>query len=237
MNAHITRGTKAAGLLAPVTALLLVLLAVATSAAHAVPLGDVEPSEPAGALQGDLDPREPGEPLPAPQPTPAPAPAPPTGELCPDPDAQRNDLPALVGRQRDWPLTGGLHMDSTIRVSRNVGLVNAEPTHIYNSYWGMGYHGDVMVILKNRCGDVIGVTRPESFGVEAKAWFWNKNQRHEYWQQSIDTAITKRTRSIQILHSRGGTGDLLTRYRQLRTTACKAWEYYMAGQKCPLPEL
>lgn len=45
-------------------------------------------------------------------------------------------IPALSFGKRDWPLTGGLHMDTyNGSFSRNNGTASAV-THLYHSYWG-----------------------------------------------------------------------------------------------------
>ena len=128
-------------------------------------------------------------------------------------------------------------METWARVSRNVEVISGEPTRLYNSYWGMGYTGTTLVVMYNRCGDVIGVTQPESHGVEAKAWFWNANDRRIYWSQQFEPELTRRTRSIQIIHGRGSKGDFVDRYNYYRDIGCRFWDALGGPGSCRLPRL
>lgn len=134
--------------------------------------------------------------------------------------------------KRSWPLTGGLHMDTyNGTVSRSSGLVSGT-THLYNSYWGMGYTGSTMVVLRNSCGEVIGVTQPARWGVDAKAWFWNGNERYEYHGQPISSTITRRVASAEVIHNRVTGTDYKARYNYLRDLACQVYQ-----PACVLPRL
>lgn len=135
--------------------------------------------------------------------------------------------------KRSWPLTGGLHMDTYEgTVDRSSGQVSAT-THIYNSYWGMGYTGSTTVILRNSCGATIGVTQPAKWGVDAKTWFWSGNERYEHHSQSINSAITRRVASVQVVHNRvTGTAEYKARYNLIRDIACAAYT-----PACLLPRL
>ncbi|MBA4085252.1 hypothetical protein [Janibacter terrae] len=134
--------------------------------------------------------------------------------------------------KRSWPLTGGLHMDTyNGTVSRSQGLVSGT-THLYNSYWGMGYTGSTMVVLRNSCGEVIGVTPPARWGVDAKTWFWNGNERYEYHGQPISSTITSRVASAEVIHNRVTGTDYKARYNTIRDLACQVFE-----PACILPRL
>lgn len=134
--------------------------------------------------------------------------------------------------KRSWPLTGGLHMDTyNGTVNRSAGTVTST-NHIYNSYWGTGYTGSTMVVMRNSCGEVIGVTQPARWGVDAKAWFWNANERYEYDSQKVNSAITRRTASVEVIHNRVTGTDYKARYNSLRDLACQTYQ-----PACTLPRL
>ncbi len=160
-----------------------------------------------------------------------------SASLCTDPVGTPGSIPALGFSQRDWPLTGGLHMNTyNGAVNRNSGGVDAT-THIYNSYWGMGYHGSVIVLLRNGCGDLIGVTQPQKWGVDAKSWFWNSNERREHWVSPMPVDVTMRTASTQVVHNRvTSPNDHIATYNYYRDIACKFWDVAMS-KACPLPRL
>ena len=141
---------------------------------------------------------------------------------------------ALSFSQRNWPLTGGLHMSTTGSYGRDIGTVSGV-THLYNSYWGMGYTGSVTVLAYNSCGELIGVTPTKSWGVDAKSWFWNSNERREAWSVSMPAEIATRTATVQVVHNRV-TGDALASYRIWRDRACTVFSTYYAGP-CLLPKL
>jgi hypothetical protein len=120
-------------------------------------------------------------------------------------------------------------------VNRNAGGVDAT-THLYNSYWGQGYSGQVTVLLRNRCGDLIGVTKPQQWGVDAKSWFWNANERSEHWEVEMPEEVTSRTTSVEIVHNRV-TGDAYAQFNGWRDRACGVWTFYQPGTPCPVPNL
>jgi len=129
-------------------------------------------------------------------------------------------IPALTVSKRNWPLVEGLHMDTTATVNRNAGGV-AATTHTYNSYWGIGYTGGVLVVLKNGCGDPIGVTEPVKFGVAAKSEFWAPHDRIDFWTKPMPAAIAQRAVTAEIVHVRAYNGrTLVDVYRGLRDSAC-----------------
>ncbi|MGI8947000.1 MAG: hypothetical protein ACR2FV_03295 [Ornithinimicrobium sp.] len=133
-------------------------------------------------------------------------------------------IPSLGFGKRSWPLTGGLHMNTyNGTVARNTGTVSAT-THLYNSYWGMGYTGAVTVVLKNSCNEPIGVTTPAQYGVDAKAWFWNQNERWEYHSDNLGADITSRTASVEVIHNRVTGANAIENYRRLRSIACAVYE-------------
>ncbi len=142
-------------------------------------------------------------------------------------------IPSLGFSKRDWPLTGGLHM-STYNGSfgRNSGVVDGT-THIYNSYWGMGYTGSVMLLARNSCGELIGVTKPQQWGVDAKTWFWNANERRAHWSTTLPVDVASRTASVEVVHDRVTGGDPFYRYNLARDQACRVWAGL--GKTCPLP--
>ena len=152
---------------------------------------------------------------------------------CSDPVGEPGNIEALPIAHRDWPLTGGLHMNTySGSFNRNTGGA-AATTHLYNSYWGMGYHGSTMVVMRNGCGDVIGVTTPATYGVDAKSWFWNANERREFWMRSVDPAIAVRTASVQVVHNRVTTSPA-DNYNRLRDQACQFWPVIDSSRPCPL---
>lgn len=104
-------------------------------------------------------------------------------------------------------------------VAHNPGTVSAT-THTYNSYWGTGYTGAVTVVLKNSCNEPIGVTTPAQWGVDAKTWFWNQNERREYHSDYLGPDITSRRASIEVIHNRVTGPNAAENYRRLRLIAC-----------------
>ncbi|MDF1489607.1 hypothetical protein [Tessaracoccus caeni] len=138
--------------------------------------------------------------------------------------------------KRDWALTGGLHMDTRGTLDRNTGVVGAT-VHIYNSYWGTGYTGTVMLVLRDNCGGVIGVTEPKKWGVEAKAWFWNANERREHYSAQVAPEIASRVASVEVIHNRySNDAHLRAAYNALRDIGCAKLENLLGGT-CPIPEL
>lgn len=149
--------------------------------------------------------------------------APAAAASCSDPVGTSPNMPALRITQRNWPLTGGLHMQTDATVNRNFGGVSAT-THTYNSYWGIGYTGGVLVILRNGCGDVIGVTEPVKFGVAAKSEFWAPHDRRDYWTRGMPQVVTERTASAEILHMRSSSDrSLADKYNEAAAEACRWW--------------
>ena len=140
--------------------------------------------------------------------------------VCSDPVGTPGNIPALTVSRRDYPLTGGLYMDTNATVSRNTGGVDAT-THTFNTYWGIGYTGGVLVVLKNGCGDPIGVTEPVKFGVAAKSEFWAPHDRIDFWTKPMPAAIAQRAVTAEIVHVRAYNGrTLVDVYRGLRDSAC-----------------
>lgn len=162
----------------------------------------------------------------------------PTGTQCGAPVGTPGSITALSFGKRDWPLTGGLHMDtSNGRVDRNTGTVDAT-VHLYNSYWGMGYTGSVLMVLRDNCGGMIGVTKPGQWGVDAKAWFWNTNERRVHYTASVDKRIANRVASVEVIHNRETGGEAIKLYRQAREKACEKLPSIITDLVgCPIPEL
>lgn len=143
---------------------------------------------------------------------------------------------ALKFRKRSWPLNGGLHMDTyNGTVGRTTGSV-AATTHLYNSYWGTGYTGSTMIVLYNSCDEPIGVTTPQRWGVDAKAWFWNTNERYEWHSQQLPTTITRKAARVEVIHNRVSGGNDYTKYNKIRDAACSVVKPLFGGY-CPLPPL
>lgn len=159
-----------------------------------------------------------------------------SAECSTGPVGTPGSIPALSFSQRNWPLTGGLHMNTYNGfMSRNNGTVTAT-THLYNSYWGMGYTGQVMVKMFNGCNDLIGVTKPKTYGVDAKTWFWNANERYESWAETMDPAIANRVARVEVVHNRVTTSPYEI-YNRHRDTACAFWPMIDSSRACPLPRL
>ena len=156
--------------------------------------------------------------------------------VCSDPVGTPGNMPALTTSRHDWPLTGGLHMHTDVTVSRNTGGVDAT-THTYNSYWGIGYTGGALVLMRNGCGDLIGVTQPVQFGVAAKGEFWSINDRHDFWQRPLPAEVAQRAASIEVVHSRtSNSRDMYDKYNEFRDAACRVWEA-TTNTPCKLPRL
>lgn len=145
-------------------------------------------------------------------------------------------ISSLKFDKRQWPLTGGLHMHTyNGNFGRNTGIVDGT-THLYNSYWGMGYHGQTMVLARNSCGELIGVTEPKTYGVDAKAWFWNANERRQHWTAKLPADIAQRTASVEVVHNRvSGPGDY-KEYNRIRDLACAIAGPFIPAV-CALPKL
>lgn len=163
--------------------------------------------------------------------------APASAAGCNDPVGTPGSIPSLSFAKRDWPLTGGLHMNTyNGNVGRNNGVVDAT-THIYNSYWGMGYTGSMMVVLRNTCGELIGVTKPSQWGVDAKSWFWNSNERREHSSTTIPAAVANRVASAEVIHNRVAGTNAKDQYNYLRDLACATLLDSKLVTICPFPRL
>jgi hypothetical protein len=141
---------------------------------------------------------------------------------------------AITGYERTDFGGTGLHMETWARVSRANGLVTGEPTHTWNSYVAVGYHGSVAVELLDAGGNVIGITNPQTYGVDAKAWFWNLSDRRDFWSQQFDPIVTQNTASVKILHTSATRDNFLRDVRAIRDTACTLWAVTQPGRPCPL---
>jgi hypothetical protein len=141
---------------------------------------------------------------------------------------------AITGYERTDFGSTGLHMETWARVSRANGLVTGEPTHTWNTYVAVGYHGSVAVELLDAGGNVIGITNPQTYGVDAKAWFWNLSDRRDFWSQQFDPVVTQRAASVKILHTSATRDNFLRDVRAIRDTACTLWTVARPGQPCPL---
>ena len=160
----------------------------------------------------------------------APAHAAPAAVLgCVDPLAGNTSQQALVQYQGVDAPSGGLRMESTVRVSRG-GVVSGEPTHIWNTTKFRGYHGAVTVLLNDRCGNLIGVTEPRRYGVDGK-WV-GQHDRREAWFQDVGPEIATRTGSVTILHQRD-SNSVDQNYDRYRDYAC--WAISTIQPTCPLP--
>jgi opacity protein-like surface antigen len=156
--------------------------------------------------------------------------------VCSDPVGTPGDIPALTVSRRDYPLTGGLYMQTNATVSRNTGGVDAT-THTFNTYWGIGYTGGALIVLRNGCGDLIGVTQPVQFGVAAKGEFWSINDRYDFWQKPLPAEVTQYAASAEIVHSRvSNSRDMYDKYNEFRDRACQVWDATV-GTPCKLPRL
>ncbi len=156
---------------------------------------------------------------------------------CNDPVGTPGSISSLSFAKRDWPLTGGLHMNTYDGyVGRNNGVVDGT-THIYNSYWGMGYTGSTMVILRNRCNEAIGVTKPAQWGVDAKSWFWNSNERREHFATTIPVDVANRVASAQVIHNRVAGSNAKDQYNYWRGVVCGVLDKYHLLAACPFPVL
>jgi len=158
---------------------------------------------------------------------------------CSDPVGASGDMQALAYSQRNSPVSSGtgLHMTTTGQVNRNDGGVSAT-TQTTNTYWGIGYTGGVLVVLKNGCGDPIGVTQPLKFGVAAKGEFWSIADRRDYWAQPMPDAVTERTVSVEVVHSRvANDRTMIDKYNEFQAVACNAWPAIRPGTPCPFPRL
>lgn len=130
--------------------------------------------------------------------------------------------------KRTWPVAGGLHMDTYDgKVSRSTGTVSGT-THLSNSYWGTGYHGALLVKLYNSCDELIGVTQPLKWGVDAKAWFWNRYERTEPHTQTLPSTITNRVARAEVQHYQVTGYSWI--YQTLRGIACAVFQ-----PACSLP--
>ncbi|OJF14080.1 hypothetical protein BG844_11715 [Couchioplanes caeruleus subsp. caeruleus] len=126
-------------------------------------------------------------------------------------------------------------MESWIRVSRNVGKVSGEPTRIWSVAKPRGYHGSVVVVLHNKCGDVIGVTAPRRWGVDGKWVIGGTHDRRAYWEQDLGVEITSRATSMKIIHSRDSDSLVTTVLRYLKES-CQIWDVTvtpLTGKPCP----
>lgn len=171
------------------------LTRVATAIAFsAVALAVAVPT--AGALPIDPLPPSPSPTTPAPTP-PAPDPT------CGTPVGTPGAISALSFGKRNWPLSGGLHMDTQATINRNNGAVSGT-VHLYNSYWGMGYTGAVKVVLRDRCGNTIATTTSRQWNVDAKALPWGTSERWVAYNASVSPSVANRVASAEAVHTRVG---------------------------------
>lgn len=154
----------------------------------------------------------------------------------PGPIGTPGSIPALSFSKRSWPLTGGLHMNTSGAIDRNTGNVVAE-VHLYNSYWAMGYTGGTMLVMKDRCGNPIWVTQPKQWGVDAKVWAWSMNERTEVYSVQVPDYIANRVASVAVTHSRVTSDTMINLYRGARSAACVYINvnFPLLGGWCPLP--
>jgi hypothetical protein len=148
-------------------------------------------------------------------------------------------IPALTFSQRNSPVSSGtgLHMTTTGQVNRNDGGVSAT-TQTTNTYWGIGYTGGVLLVLKDGCNDPIGVTQPLKFGVAAKGEFWSIADRRDFWAQPMPDAITERAVSVEVVHARvANDRTMIDKYNEVQAIACNAWTQIKPGTTCPFPRL
>lgn len=79
------------------------------------------------------------------------------------------------------------------------------------------------------------MTTPNTYGVDAKSWWWNANERRESWSGNVPEVVANRVTRVEVVHNRV-TGDWYQAYNQVRDIACTIWPKLPVGDKpCPFP--
>lgn len=155
---------------------------------------------------------------------------------CSQPVGTVGSIPDLVFERSDWPLAGDLHMATYEgHVERNLGVVEAT-TRTYGGGWFTGDRGAVIIVLRNDCGDVVGVTKPREFDVAPRLEFWRKHDETVRWIDLVDPVIAQHTASVDVVHDRASS-SLPEHFLAYREEACGYWRTPIAGWSCPVAQM
>jgi hypothetical protein len=146
-------------------------------------------------------------------------------------DRAAEGLPALVaGPQTDYDLGQGIHMTTSVRVSRDVGRIDGH-TRTWTTWWGVGGHGAVGVYLLDANGNVIGAGDAHRYGVDAKSIFWGRSDRTDDWTDAVPTEITSRTEAVVISHTSTQVDNFQNILDEAKKKGCAIFQ--LLGKECP----
>jgi hypothetical protein len=146
------------------------------------------------------------------------------------PQAHADGLPALVAGPQTNDLGGGLHMTTSVRLSRDYGRLDGH-TRTWTDSWVVGGHGSVGVYLLDANGNVIGAGNAHTYGVDAKSIFWGRSDRTDGWTDYIPTQITTRTASVLISHTTKTVDNFQHDLDEAKKKGCAIFQ--ALGQTCP----
>src|SRR3954471_22838316 len=144
--------------------------------------------------------------------------------------AHADGLPALLAGPQTADLGGGLHMTTSVRLSRDYGRLDGH-TRTWTDSWVTGGHGSVGVYLLDANGNVIGAGNAHTYGVDAKSIFWGRSDRTDDWTDYIPTQITTRTASVLISHTTKTVDNFQHDLDEAKKKGCAIFQ--ALGQTCP----
>jgi hypothetical protein len=103
--------------------------------------------------------------------------------------------------------------------------------HTWNTYWGKGGHGVVGIFLLDAEGNVIGASDAHRYGVDAKAWFWNRSDRTDDFTDLVPREIADQTASLRISHTTATVDNFQAILDEAKKKGCPILE--KLGQTCP----
>jgi hypothetical protein len=140
-------------------------------------------------------------------------------------------LAALVaGPQTDYDLGQGIHMTTSVRVSRTYGRIDGH-TRTWTTWWGVGGHGAVGLYLLDASGNVIGASNAHIYGVDAKSVFWGRHDRTDDWTDTVPAEISSRTSSVIISHTSTTVDNFQHILDDAKKKGCAIFQ--VLGKDCP----
>lgn len=136
---------------------------------------------------------------------------------------------AIVAGPQTNDLGQGIHMTTTVRLSRN-GRIDGY-TETWTSWWGVGGHGSVGVLLLDANGNVIGAGNAHTFGVDAKSIFWSRSDRYDSWVDQVPPQIAAQTAKLQIVHTSAGVDNFQRDLDAAKQKGCAIFSFL----KLPCP--
>lgn len=141
--------------------------------------------------------------------------------------APSTDLPFNTGL-RD--VGDRLHMQTIGTVKRSTGHVDSSVS-LVNTDWFFGRTGTAMIVLRDNCNKVIGVTKPGKWGVDA----FGVRSRTVTYNSTVDPRIAQRVASVSVLQKRHqGDRQMWDEYNAVRNQACANLMPLIGGYHCPV---